>query len=223
MQKYRMFENLLGLRALEINKVKSTEVNPDDSSSDIELGKPPGSYRFNRHKSIPVENEETEKSKETISSVLRDGDEFVFKLASFDKWIQVIINLELKGSSPIKFNTRCEMRVVGYFPNSHFFNIIQRKAIDYWNENIHEKRNKNDYYVLKDISFINRKTILQRVDSQAKEPEIMTYAKSARNRLNEVGKDVKKERAKININKKNKVDKQIDETKRVDETFDFDG
>lgn len=38
-----------------------------------------------------------------------------------------------------------------------------------------------------------------------------------------MGNDVKLERAKININKKNYVDKRIDDKKRVDETFGHEG
>ena len=58
------------------------------------------------------------------------------------------------------------MRVAGYFSNSHFFNIIQKFAIDEWNSKIDSMRGQKDLYILKDIRFINRKTIIQRIDNK---------------------------------------------------------
>lgn len=110
------------------------------------------------------------------------------------------------------------MRVVGYFLNSHFFNLIQKYVIDNWNSTIESKRGKEGLYVLKDISFINRRAVYKRVEDQ-----VQFFGNSSVNQLAEIGKDVKQERAKISVNKKNYVDQRVNEHKRVDETFGFDG
>mmetsp|Transcript_22013 Transcript_22013/g.19569 ORF Transcript_22013/g.19569 Transcript_22013/m.19569 type:complete len:112 (-) Transcript_22013:886-1221(-) len=111
------------------------------------------------------------------------------------------------------------MKVVGYFPNSHFFNILQKYAIDRWNSKIDLLRGKKDLYVLKSIQFINRKTVLSKVDTKR---EIFIVRSSAKH-LEDIGTTEETERAKINIKKKNYQDVGINETLRVDETFDFDG
>jgi hypothetical protein len=110
------------------------------------------------------------------------------------------------------------MRVVGYFINSHFFNLIQKYAIDNWNAVIESKRGKPGLYVLKDIGFINRKTVYTRVENIEQ-----FHAHTSLNQLNEVGSNAKQERAKVYINKKSYVDQRVNEQKRVDETFGFDG
>jgi hypothetical protein len=74
------------------------------------------------------------------------------------------------------------MRVVGYFINSHFFNLIQKYAIDNWNAVIESRRGNPGLYVLKDISFINRKTVYTRVENLEQ-----LYAPLSVNQLNEVG------------------------------------
>jgi hypothetical protein len=151
-------------------------VNIQRWSLKINLDKKPLSYAFKKYKSV-TDHPDGRVSEDTVGDILRDGDEFVFKLTSFDKWIQMIINFKLKNHSHLKFTTKCEMRVCGYFPNSHFFNIIERKAIDDWNANIFAERGKKDYYVMKDISFINSKIYLERVDSHSKAPELINFTK----------------------------------------------
>lgn len=115
------------------------------------------------------------------------------------------------------------MRVVGYFPNSHFFNLIQKLVIDEWNDYIEANRGKKDYYILKDISFRNRKTVIERVNQESDGAGVLKYVKSPSNHLEEVGKDVNKERAKIKINKKNYVAREINLNKKVEETFGYEG
>lgn len=114
------------------------------------------------------------------------------------------------------------MRVCGYFPNSHFFNIIERKAIDDWNDNILSERGKKDYYVMKDISFINSKIYLERVDSN-NAPELIHLTKPRITEVDGLIDSYTNARRKIDISKKNRVEKRIDETKTVDETFDYNG
>lgn len=181
-------------------------------------------YVIHPNKPTGEQDLDNENSGEKVGNLLHDGDEFVFKLTSFDKWVKVIINYSLKNHNHIKFTTKCEMRIVGYFPNSHFFNIIQKHVIDEWNRKIFEKRGVQDYYVLKEMSYINRKTIIERVDKKKDNDEVLlNYLRSPSNRLVEVSKDLSKERAKLKINKKNYVEKKIDESKRVGETFGHDG
>jgi hypothetical protein len=178
---------------------------------------------LHRHKSINETGHEIDECDELVGNVLHDGDEFVFKLTSFDRWIQVTINFHLKGHSNIRFSSRREMRVVGYFPNSHFFNLIQKLVIDEWNDYIEANRGKKDYYILKDISFRNRKTVIERVNQESDGAGVLKYVKSPSNHLEEVGKDVNKERAKIKINKKNYVAREINLNKKVEETFGYEG
>ena len=57
-----------------------------------------------------------------IYTKFRDGDEFMFSMKSFDKWIKIITVYELiDDDTNIVFSTKVEMRVVGYYPNSYFF------------------------------------------------------------------------------------------------------
>lgn len=178
---------------------------------------------LHRHKSINETRHEIDECDQLIGNVLHDGDEFVFKLTSFDRWIQVTINFYLKSHSNIRFSSRREMRVVGYFPNSHFLNLIQKLVIDEWNDYIEASRCKRDYYILKDISFRNRKTIIQRVDKENEDVDVLKYVKSSSNHFEEIGNDVRKERAKIKINKRNYVAREIHLNKKVEDTFGYDG
>ena len=81
MQKYRIFENLLGLRAVEVKKVdgEGSKIHP------ILLRLNDGPNRKNLDMKKISEN--------TVSTYFMDGDEFVFKLTSFDKWVKVRISL----------------------------------------------------------------------------------------------------------------------------------
>ena len=78
MQKYRIFEGLLGLRAIEVKKV-------DDGGSKINPIILKQNWPMNKNK-IDLEKI----SDDTVTPYFTDGDEFVFKLTSFDKWIKVI-------------------------------------------------------------------------------------------------------------------------------------
>lgn len=216
--------NLLGLRASEIKviscqKTSKKQKQNTDSDSDDKMRSTPHFIKLYRNKSI----QEGEYSDKAVGDYLHDGDEFVFKLTSFDKWIKVITHFKLKSYPSIKFSVSLEMRVVGYFQNSHFFNLVQKMAIDIWNEIIEDKRGVKDLYVLHKLSFKNRKTVKERVYNEDKNTEKLLYAKSPSNRLVEVGKDVKEERAKINITKKNYIELHVDPKKKVDNTFGHDG
>ena len=88
-----------------------------------------------------------------IYTKFRDGDEFIFSMKSFDKWIKINAVYELiDEDTNIVFSTKVEMRVVGYYPNSHFFNLIQKFVITVWNEHI-AKNSEGEYYILKHIQF----------------------------------------------------------------------
>mmetsp|Transcript_22013 Transcript_22013/g.19568 ORF Transcript_22013/g.19568 Transcript_22013/m.19568 type:complete len:115 (-) Transcript_22013:1225-1569(-) len=93
MQKYRMFEGLLGLRTIEIKKV-------DDGGNKIH---PIIVKKNNKENKLKVDLEKI--TEQSVNTYFRDGDEFVFKLTSFDKWIKVIINYKLKGHNLIQFTT----------------------------------------------------------------------------------------------------------------------
>lgn len=149
MQKYRIFQNLLGLRACEIKKM-----------ADLESNQQVLKLKIDRQQSM---TNDVNVKEQLVGDILNDGDEFVFKLTSFDRWIKWIVNFQLKGFNGIKFTKALEMRVVGYFPNSHFFNLLQKYIINFWNQEI-KKYRQGGLYILKDISFINRKTVVARVD-----------------------------------------------------------
>ena len=111
MQKYRTFQNLLGLRATELKVVSRPKNAP---IIHIQLSK------------ANEEEVESAINDDTIGNVLKDGDEFIFKVSSFDKWITIQINFELVNHKEEHFSTKIEMRVAGYFQNSHLFNLIQK-------------------------------------------------------------------------------------------------
>lgn len=128
--------------------------------TDLENNHPTLKLKIDRQQSM---TNDASGKESTVGDILKDGDEFVFKLTSFDRWIKCIINYQLKGFNGIKFTKSCEMRVVGYFPNNHFFNLLQKYIIDFWNIEI-KKYRQGGLYILKDISFINRATVVVRVD-----------------------------------------------------------
>jgi len=220
MQKYRIFENLLGLRASEIKVLNCQEKN---KTGDLEnnMSSRLFPYVFKKNKSSNENGVDASEIEEIIGDYLHDGDEFVFKLESFDKWIKVFIRFQLKSFPEIKFSAKLEMRVVGYFPNSHFFSIIQKLVIEVWNEAIESKRGKKDLYVLKSINFMNRKTVKERVDKETEDASKLLYSKAGSSTLIDFSN--RKERTKIDINKKNYVEVNIDPEKKVDDTFGHDG
>ena len=85
---------------------------------------------------------DTDETPELVGDAFHDGDEFVFKLQSHDKWIKIIIRFQLKGFKDIKFTAQLEIKVGKDLHNSMLFNIIQKLVIEVWNQAIDTKRGK---------------------------------------------------------------------------------
>jgi len=217
MQNYRMFRNLLGLRATEL-KVVARNGHPirddDDSYSIRKL------IRLNfTHPDIEAQQNESDHNEvdEPVEKVLQDGDEFVFKLISFDKWIKIELHFELEEEDlSITFHAKTEMRVAGYFQNSHFFQLLTKLAINIWNENIEEVTLQNDFYVIKDITF-GYKEVEETINQDKKESSNVEIDSPNKNRFMNVISDIKKDIKSINIAKKNWV--AIRPSSLVDEVF----
>lgn len=222
MQKYRMFHNLLGLRATELKVITRDghPLNHDDSVLSIRR-----LIRLNfggKKREGLVEDSDEEKVDESVGKMLKDGDEFVFKLISFDKWITIYIHFELEGEPEATFNVKTEMRTAGYYQNSHLFQLVTKLAINIWNESIEEITLKRDYYVLKEIEFWNRKSIEETLDQEKKEATNTIENSGANNKYLNVMKEIKKEITSINLTKKNYIEAAIDANAKVDETFGYD-
>lgn len=177
-------------------------------------------YNYKSANEFKTDNEEIE---ELIGDAFHDGDEFVFKLQSHDKWIKVVIRFQLKGYRDIKFTAQLDIKVGKDLPNAQLFNIIQKLTIEVWNQAIETKRGKKDLYVLKNIRFYNKKIVKERVDQENEDATKLIYAKSGGTNLMNFNRDVQRERAKLDINKKNSIEVTIDPEKKVDDTFGYDG
>jgi hypothetical protein len=183
-------------------------------------GNPSGQLRENNMFS----NEDLEGGNfdEPINEMLQDGDEFVFKLVSFDKWINISIHFVLDGDPNFVLNSKTEMRVAGYFQNSHFFQLITKLIINIWNENIEDLLERKDFYVVKDISFMYK----QRTDellnhAQEKETNIIEVESSKNPIFSDVLKDIKMEITNINLTKQKYILVPIDPSAKVDDVFDY--
>ena len=51
---------------------------------------------LHNHKSANEFKADVEETEELVGDAFHDGDEFVFKLRSYDSWIKVIIRFQLK-------------------------------------------------------------------------------------------------------------------------------
>ena len=111
--------------------------------------------KFEAARKFTISEEDLEENKnlEMIGDVLQDGDEFLFKIVSFDKWITINLNFELDEYPDVRFCAKTEMRVAGCYPNSYFFNLIQKLAINIWNVNIQSLRPTGEFYVISNIKF----------------------------------------------------------------------
>jgi len=219
MQKYSIFQNLLGLKAIDFKIVK-TQSSPKIYKIDEEMGEIALDKQTLFIKQSPLEEDQYDKP---ISSQLRDGDEFVFSISSFDKWIKIIAVYELDGEPKLTFSTKLEMRVGNYYPNSHFFNLIQKLVINVWNEHITQIRDKKDYYILKDISFWNKKTINSNLDQEYEQVNRILNDDSQSNSFIKMSWNIKRELAKVHLTKKNYIEVPINPENKVEDTFGYDG
>jgi hypothetical protein len=152
MQHYRMFQNLLGLRATEVNIIKrdGKEIEEDDLSLTHKI------YLKLSREDSDIFDKQNIFLDTPIENFLKDGDEFVFKLASFDKWVTALIHFDLEDNPEFVLSAKVEMRIAGYYQNSHFFQIITKLIINIWNENIEDMVGKTDYYTIQNIRFRNK-------------------------------------------------------------------
>lgn len=215
MQHYQMYTNLLGLRATELKVITRDGKALDQENGGIKLKL---DFAINND---DISEDEDRFLSQPISKYLKDGDEFLFKLTSFDQWISIVIHFTL-ADSDISFSAKAEMRVAGYFQNSHFFALITKLIINIWNENIEDIANKEDYYVLKNINFRNKKLIQEFIDNGKSEANIFEI-ESPNNRFMKVMTEIKAEIKSVNITKKNYIEVPIDPNAKVEETFGYDG
>lgn len=222
MQHYRMFQNLLGLRATELKVVARNghPINEEDSFLSIrKLIR----LNFRRKSSEESSSSDEEKYNEPVEKMLMDGDEFVFKVTSFDKWVTIIIHFSLEDDPDFTFTAKIEMRVAGYFQNSHLFQLLTKLVINIWNDNIEDLRQVKDFYTLRYLTFHNKVLTKEFVDQEKKEATNIIEIDSSNNRFMNVMKEIKKEIKSINIAKKNYLEVPIDANAKVDDTFGYDG
>lgn len=152
LQNYQMFQNLLGLRATEIKVIKrdGKQIDDDDSLTIKRL-----KLKFSK-KDSDIFDEQDIFLNTSIDNYLKDGDEFTFKLDSFDKWVTAIISFNLEDNPDFVLSAKIEMRVAGYFQNSYLFQIITKLIINIWNENIDDIIGDKDYYTIQTIKFKNK-------------------------------------------------------------------
>lgn len=183
LQKYTMFQSLLSLKAVDFTVIKNSEKSSKLEKNDIEHGPNQNEGLVSGPGQDNIPKDEYDRP---IYTKFRDGDEFVFSCTSFDKWIKIIIVYQLLDDPSNYFSSKVEMRVVGYYPNSHFFNLIQKFAINVWNEQM-GKSSKKKYYILKDISFMNRKIIKENMDNENKnQDKILSSINKPSDRLEKV-------------------------------------
>jgi len=111
------------------------------------------------NKGYKVDSENEKFMNMPIGKILHDGDEFVFKCSSFDRWVTVSIIFHLEDIPDFTFSVKNEMRIAGYFQNSYFYLILTKLIINIWNENIRDLVGKEDYYTITNLKFKNKKIV----------------------------------------------------------------
>mmetsp|Transcript_12830 Transcript_12830/g.14671 ORF Transcript_12830/g.14671 Transcript_12830/m.14671 type:complete len:213 (-) Transcript_12830:619-1257(-) len=165
MHKYRIFQNLLALRATEI-KVINRGGKQLGYNESLATYKKLMKFSSSKGGSFDGNGSDSGNQVETIGDFLQDGDEFIFRLVSFDKWITIKMQFELDGYPDVSFSAKTEMRVAGYYQNIYFFNLIQKLAITIWNKNIESFMKNEEYYAIKEIKFRNKKIVKERIGKE---------------------------------------------------------
>lgn len=157
-----------------------------------------------------------------IERVLQDGDEFVFKITSSDKWINCILHFNLEDNQEFTFTAKSEMRVSGFFQNKHFLLLVTKLIMNIWNENSEKLVGKSDYYTITDIKFKNRKIIKEILDHSKQESSIIEVD-SPRHGIIKSIRELSKDMEHIDVQKTNFVEVPIDPEAKVESTFGYDG
>ncbi|CAI2387426.1 unnamed protein product [Moneuplotes crassus] len=211
LQHYPMFQNLLGLKATELKVIKRNGEPCNDGVS----------VKFGR-KGSKINEEDQKFRSLPIEKVLQDGDEFVFKITSSDKWINCLIQFKLEDDPDFTFSAKSEMRISGFFQNSHFFLIITKLIMKIWNENAKELLGKEDYYTITDINFRNRKVMKEILDQSKHESSIIELEPPRNGLMNSI-RDLNKEIEIIDVKKMNYLEVPIDPQAKTSDTFGYDG
>ena len=133
-----------------------------------------------------------------IDRLLQDGDEFIFKLTSSDKWVNVVIHFHLENNPEFTFSAKSEMRISGYFQNSHFFLIINKLIINIWNENARNLLGIEEYYTITKLKFRNKKIVQEILDQSQQEASIIEM-ESPRNGIIKSIRGINKEMDNIDV------------------------